>query len=90
MRERFLARLDTMLRRVDLAIDNHRQGISDDLSIPLLMNVRRELIQMRPMLSPEAFTPGYGRFVLDWPDDHGLVGELLEVAYEYKRLQGSA
>lgn len=73
--------------RVDLAIRNHEQKKAEDLSIPLLRKVREELVQMKAALSPSVFRPSYGRFVLDWPDEHGLVRQLSDVGYQYERLK---
>ena len=73
--------------RVDLAILNHQQNKPEDLSISLLLKVREELIQMKNALSPSLFRPSYGRFVLDWPDEHGLVRDLSDVGYQYERLK---
>lgn len=73
--------------RVDLAILNHDQNRPEDLSIPLLGKVREELIQMNTALSPSVFRPSYGRFVLDWPDERGLVRLLSDVGHQYERLK---
>jgi hypothetical protein len=74
------------LERVDLAIRNHEQHIPDDLSIPMLNKIRQELLQMKVTVSSTSFCPSYSGFILDWPDEHGLVKQLSEVAYEYERL----
>ena len=76
---------DKAIQRVDLAIAKHEKGEPEDLSVPLLAIVRRELESMREARDMGKFCPGYGRFILDWPDEHGLVDFLLEVEYEYKR-----
>jgi hypothetical protein len=73
--------------RVDLAIRNHEQNMPEDLSVPMLRTVREELFQMKAALSPSIFRPSYGRFVLDWPDEHGLVRQLSELGYQYERLK---
>ncbi len=75
------------LARVDEAIRCHHQGEPADLSIPLLQSVRRELQKMQQVLDPAVFSPSYGRFILDWPDEHGLVSFLLEVDYQYGRIK---
>jgi len=75
------------IERVDHAIDNHRKGQPDDLSIALLAKVRLELVNMKEALSPAIFMPSFGRFVLDWPDKHGLIQLLAQVSYEYGRLK---
>jgi hypothetical protein len=73
--------------RVDLAMLNHEKNKPEDLSLPLLGKVKEELIQMKTALSPAVFRPSYGRFVLDWPDEHGLVRLLSDVGYQYERLK---
>lgn len=73
--------------RIDLATHNHEENKPEDLSIPLLRKVREELVQMKMALSPSVFCPSYGRFVLDWPDEHGLIRQLSDVYYEYERLE---
>ena len=75
------------IERVDRAIDNHRKGEPEDLSITILAKVRLELVKMREALSPVIFQPSFGRFVLDWPDRHGLIQQLTQVSYEYGRLR---
>jgi hypothetical protein len=75
------------IKRVDQAIDNHSQGKAEDLSIPMLNRIQQELKQMEISLSPPKFKPTYGRFILDWPDEHGLIKMLSEVACEYGRLK---
>lgn len=80
-------RCQAAIDRVDLAIRNHEQNKPEDLSIPLLRKVREELVQMKAALSPSVFCPSYGRFVLDWPDEHGLIRQLSDVSYEYERLE---
>jgi hypothetical protein len=73
--------------RVDVAIRNHEQNRPEDLSIPMLRKVREELVQMKAALSPSVFRPTYGRFVLDWPDKHGLIRLLSDLEYQYERLK---
>jgi hypothetical protein len=75
------------IERVDKAISQHEDGQPADLSLPLLTKVRDELEKMLEALSPSKYRPTYGRFILDWPDEHGLVGYLTEVGYQYGRLK---
>lgn len=74
---------DQALKRVDLAIERHQEGQPEDLNIPVLHQVREEIEQMKTALDKSKFQPIYGRFILDWPDDHGLVEFLLNVAQRY-------
>ena len=77
----------SVLERVDLAIRNHEKSIPDDLSIPMLTKIRQELLQMKAALTPSSFRPSYPRFLLDWPDEHGLIAQLSKIAYDYDRLK---
>jgi hypothetical protein len=80
-----LERCRSALKRVDSAIQNHKDGKPEDLSLPMLLRIRSDLWQMVAALSPAVFKPSYPRFILDWPDEHGLIRQLSEVAYEYDR-----
>jgi hypothetical protein len=73
------------LDRVDAALENHRAGRPEDFSVGVLENVRCELVQMASTLDKDRFRPSYPRFILDWPDDHGLVEYLLRVSHDYRR-----
>lgn len=75
------------IKRVDEAIANHQRGQPEDLSVPMLINIRAELVNMQESLAPATFRPSFGRFILDWPDQHGLIQQLSNVAYEYGRLK---
>ena len=75
------------LERVDQAICNHEHNVPEDLSLPILNRIRNELLQMLEKLSPSQFRPTYGRFILDWPDEHGLIKTLSDVEYEYERIK---
>ena len=75
------------IKRVDEAIANHQGGQPEDLSVPMLINIRAELVNMQGALAPGTFRPSFGRFILDWPDQHGLIQQLSNVAYEYERLK---
>jgi hypothetical protein len=76
------------LKRVDESIARHERGDLADLSISMLMKIRKELLEMEKHLNPSAFKPTYPRFVLDWPDKTGLVSYLSNVAYQYGRIKG--
>ena len=79
---------DLAVEHIDDAIAKHSNGQPADLSIPLLNTVRLQVQEMRQSLDPLVFEPTYGRFVIDWPDDLGLVRELTDLAYKYGRLKG--
>jgi len=76
---------DEAIAKVDAAIRAHKEARPSDLDEACLLQVRSELVQMRDTLDSSKFRPGYGRFLLDWPDEHGLVAYLIDVAYQYKR-----
>ncbi len=80
------AECDRMLERLTQAATNHESGIAEDLSPAMIATVRREVEQMREALSNKQFKPSFGRFVLDWPDEHGLVDGLLKLLESYSRL----
>ncbi len=72
------------IERVELAIARHKRGQDEDLSVPVLENVRQELTVMAEMLDVEQFDPGFPRFILDWPDEHGLIQYLIGIASRYR------
>lgn len=77
----------SMLDRLDQAAKNHENGVADDLSPSMVAEVRNEVQQMLEALSNKQFKPSFGRFVLDWPDEHGLVDGLLKLLESYLRLR---
>jgi hypothetical protein len=83
--ERAAAVCERALDRVDVAIENRRSGRPEDLSIEVLQQVRQQLQRMFETLDAKEFSPSYGRFILDWPDEHGLIEELLVASQEYLR-----
>lgn len=74
------------IEKVDEAIAKHEAGEPADLSISMLHKVRIELETMSVEMSSSKFKPSYPRFVMDWPDEHGLIAYLVEVSYQYSRL----
>lgn len=76
------------IKRIDDALEKHSKGEPADLSIPMLNRVKSEVEEMKESLNPSLFKPTYPRFVSDWPDDHGLVGLLTDLAYQYGRIKG--
>ena len=76
---------DDALTRIDAAILNSA-GEGAGTPVSLLKKVRREIVAMRSALDPKIFTPGYGRALLDWSNENGLIDFLIEVKYRYDRL----
>lgn len=73
------------IKRVDEALANHKAGRPEDLSVEVLQNVRQELERMSATLDSGKYAPSYGRFILDWPDEHGLIEALLQASQDYQR-----
>ena len=73
------------IERVDIAIEKHKKGEPADLNISMLLKVRNELVKMQSATDKSKYSPTYGRFILDWPDEYGLINYLLGVSYEYKK-----
>lgn len=75
------------IEKVDEAIRCHERGVPADLSVSMLQTIRSELERMSLAQDPTSFRPGYGRFLLEWQDEHGLVKQLMEVEYQYERMK---
>ena len=73
------------LERVEQAILNHQRGHPEDLDITTLEQVAKELGKMAQALNKTKYQPAYARFLLDWPDEHGLVEYLIGVSQDYCR-----
>jgi hypothetical protein len=73
------------IERINQAVQNHEQGIAEDLNIPILQKVAGEIQKMASELDKSKYKPSYPRFLLDWPDEHGLVEYLIQVSYEYSK-----
>lgn len=78
-------RIVEALDAVDAAIAAHAAGSDAPLSMTMLARVKSELKRMREQTSPRDYSPTFPRFVMDWPDESGLVKLLVDVAYEYGR-----
>lgn len=76
------------IEKINDAIEKHSRGEPADLSISMLKKIKVEVEKMKEELKPSIFKPTYTRFVMDWPDEHGLVGFLTELAYQYGRIKG--
>lgn len=77
---------DHAIARIDRAIARHEGGEPEDLNVELLREVRREIVSMRDARDAGVFSPGYARFLLDWPDEHGLVQMLVDLSHKYKQV----
>jgi hypothetical protein len=77
------------LQKVIEAISRHERNETAPLSIQALMQVRKELEEMIKVMDPKGYMPGYPRFILDWPDEDGLIEELVDVAYQYGKIRKS-
>ncbi|MEM7249190.1 MAG: hypothetical protein AAF533_27975 [Acidobacteriota bacterium] len=87
-RSRFVVGLlEEGLARVDLALERHGRGEPEDLSVGILTSVRRDLQKMQVALDPATYCSAYPRFVLDWPNEHGLIDLLVHVHAEYDKLK---
>ena len=79
--------IDAAIAMVDEAVAAHERGEPADLSVSMLLKVRTELERMAMAMSPKIFRLGFGRFFLEWPDEHGLVKRLMEAEYHYERMK---
>lgn len=79
--------IDAAIAMVDEAVAAHERGEPADLSVSMLRKVRTELERMAMAMSRQVFRPGFGRFLLEWPDEHGLVKRLMAVEYHYERMK---
>lgn len=79
--------LSEAMDRVKRAIASHERGEKAPLSLALLRKVQTEVELMERHLDPKAFKPSYPRFVLDWPDEAGLVKLLVDVAYAFEKIK---
>ncbi|BFI43929.1 hypothetical protein KD5_03570 [Yersinia pseudotuberculosis] len=69
------------------AIELHKNKMPAPLSIDVLNSVRKELEEMIKVMDPQIYTPSYPRFIIDWPDDTGLIEKLVDVDYYYKKIK---
>ena len=87
MNDSFELLVNNTLKRVVDSIKKHENRIVAPLSIQLLTQVKKELEQMIIIMNPRVFMPNYPRFILDWPDEDGLIEELINIAYQYKKIK---
>jgi hypothetical protein len=88
MNSPIIAMIEEAIDAVEKSIVAHKSGVQAPLSLTMLLRVRAELENMRKHLSPKSYAPSYQRFVMDWPDETGLVKKLMSVAYEYNKVKG--
>ncbi|PHM40122.1 hypothetical protein Xmau_02310 [Xenorhabdus mauleonii] len=81
--------LTDALQLVSDAIELHQQGKKAPLSINVLNQIKKELEEMVKAMNPNSYVPSYPRFIIDWPDDSGLIETLLNVSYNYKRIKAN-
>ena len=81
--------LNNALKKVVDAINRHERDEAAPLSIQVLLQVKKELEEMIRVMDPKNYMPGYPRFILDWPDEDGLIDELVNLAYQYGKIRKS-
>lgn len=89
MKSSFELLLDEALKKIDDAISRHARNEAAPLSIQVLSQVKKELEEMIKVMDPKSYIPGYPRFILDWPDENGLIDELINLAYQYEKIKKS-
>jgi len=52
-----------------------------------LVKIKKELEEILRVMDPNFYMPGYSRYILDWPDDDGLIEELINVSYQYGKIK---
>ena len=87
MNDSFELLVNNALKRVVDSIKKHEKRSIAPLSIQLFNQVKNELEQMIRIMNPRVFMPNYPRFILDWPDEDGLIEELINIAYQYKKIK---
>lgn len=74
-------------RAVRAAIQQHERG---DRHAPLSKRVLGQVLaELEEMERSPTFEPKYPRFVLDWPDETGLVKQLIVAAHLHRRAAGA-
>lgn len=87
MNQSFEILLKGSLDKVNYAIWRHENGQAGPLSVHVLARVKRELEEMIKVMNPKNYAPTYPRYILDWPDEDGLIKELIDVAYLYQKIR---
>ena len=81
--------LNDALKKVADAISRHERNEAGPLSTQVLLQVKKELEEMIRVMDPKIYMPAYPRFILDWPDEDGLIDELVNLAYQYEKIRKS-
>lgn len=75
------------LEKVDDAVSRHERNEAAPLSIQALMNIKKELKEIIIVMDPRIYIPDYPLFILDWPDEDGLIDKLINISYLYGKLR---
>ncbi len=89
MTSSFEISLRNTLKRVVDAINRHEKRQAAPLSLQILIQVKKELEEMIEVMNPKVYQPSYPRFILDWPDEEGLIDELINASYLYGKIRVS-
>lgn len=89
MKSSFELLLNEGNKKIDDAISRHKRNEVAPLSFQALMQVKKELEEMKRVMDPKMYMPGYPRFILDWPDEDGLIAELINISYLYGKISKS-
>ncbi|MCJ7925695.1 MAG: hypothetical protein MUW55_07045 [Pantoea vagans] len=89
MKSSFELLLNEGTKKIDDAINRHERNEVAPLSFQALMQVKKELKEMKRVMDPKMYMPGYPRFILDWPDEDGLIDELINISYLYGKIRKS-
>lgn len=81
--------LNESLSKIDDAVNRNERNEKAPISISALIEVKKELEEMKRVMDPKIYMPGYPRFILDWPDEDGLVDELVNISYLYAKIRKS-
>ena len=87
MKSSFELLLNEIIKKIDDAINRHERSEVAPLSFQALMQVKEELEEMKRVMNPKVYMPGYPRFILDWPDEDGLIAELINISYLYGKIR---
>jgi len=89
MKSSFELLLNEVIKKIDDAINRHERSEVAHLSFQALMQVKDELEEMKKVMDPKMYMPGYPRFILDWPGEDGLIAELINISYLYGKIRES-
>lgn len=83
MNERLEDLLNRTLARIDAAIAGNHTKDAEQLPNVLLFRISNDIRQVRCAWPLRAV--GYGRFVIDWPNDSEFRSQLIDAAYQIER-----